>query len=131
MFDAHLMIERRKFERTNIDILANLVPKVYFPNDPTPYQVLNFSFTGLFIKEQTNYKKGEVVNIELEIPAIGKIPMSIYIIQINLSEPKGCGVEIFKIPPKYKKIWAQFIKICHSLTEVKKLYQKLQNELNK
>jgi hypothetical protein len=106
------MIEQRKCKRTNIEVLANLAPKVYFPGDPSPYQVLNLSFAGLFIKGPTNYKRGEVLDIELEIPAIGRIPMSIEVVWIDSSERKGIGVEIHEIPEEYKKIWAYF---CQSL----------------
>lgn len=123
----HYIIEQRKFKRFNLESL-NLIPKAFFPNNTSPYQVLNLSFIGLFIKNKTNYKKGQIVNIELEIPAIGKIPMCIEIIWINHSKPKGMGVEILEIPQKYKKIWAQFIKICYSLSKLKEEYQKLQNE---
>jgi len=120
------MIEDRKFKRTNIELLANLAPRVYFQGDPSPYQVLNLSFTGLFIKGQTNYKRGEVLDIELEIPAIGRIPMGIGVVWIDSSERKGIGVEILEIPEKYKKIWAYFVKACHALLEAKEEYQKLQ-----
>jgi hypothetical protein len=120
------MIEDRKFKRTNIELLANLAPKVYFPGDPSPYEVLNLSFTGLFIKGQTNYKRGQVLDIELEIPAIGRIPMSIGVVWIDSSEQKGIGVEILEIPEKYKKIWAYFVKACHALLEAKEEYQRVQ-----
>jgi hypothetical protein len=120
------MIEDRKFKRTNIELLANLAPRVYFPGDPSPYQVLNLSFTGLFIKGQTNYKRGEVLDIELEIPAIGRIPMSVEVVWIDSSERKGIGVEILEIPDEYKKIWAYFVKACHALLEAKEEYQRVQ-----
>jgi hypothetical protein len=120
------MIDDRKFKRINIEILANLAPKVYFPGDPSPYQVLNLSFTGLFIKGQTNYKRGEVLDIELEIPAIGRIPMSVEVVWIDSSERKGIGVEILEIPDEYKKIWAYFVKACHALLEAKEEYQRVQ-----
>jgi hypothetical protein len=120
------MIDHRKFKRINIEILANLAPKVYFPGDPSPYQVLNLSFTGLFIKGQTNYKRGEIFDIELEIPAIGRIPMSVGVVWIDSFERKGIGVEILEIPEEYKKIWAYFIKACHALLEAKEEYQKIQ-----
>jgi len=100
------MIKQRKFKRTNIELLANLAPKMYFPGDPSPYQVyhvLNFSFSGFFIKGQTNYKRGQVLDIEPKIPAIGRIPMSVEVVWIDSSERKGIGVEILKIPEKYKK----------------------------
>jgi hypothetical protein len=120
------MIEDRKFKRTNIEVLANFAPRVYFPGDPSPYQVLNLSFAGLFIKGPTNYKRGEVLDIELEIPAIGRIPMSIEVVWIDSFERKGIGVEIFEIPEEYKKIWTYFIKACHALLEAKEEYQKVQ-----
>ena len=120
------MIDNRKFKRTNIEILANLAPRVYFPGDPSPYQVLNLSFAGLFIKGQTNYKRGQVLDIELEIPAIGRIPMSIEVVWIDSFERKGIGVEILEIPEEYKKIWACFVKACHCLLEAKEEYQKIQ-----
>jgi len=120
------MIDDRKFKRINIEILANLAPKVYFPGDPSPYQVLNLSFTGLFIKGQTNYKRGEVLDIELEIPAIGRIPLSVEVVWIDSSERKGIGVEILEIPEEYKKIWAYFVKACHALLEAKEEYQRVQ-----
>jgi hypothetical protein len=120
------MIEDRKFKRTNIEVLANLTPRVYFPGDPSPYQVFDLSFTGLFIKGQTNYKRGEVLDIELEIPAIGRIPMSIGVVRIDSSEQKGIGVEILEIPEEYKKIWAYFVKACHALLEAKEEYQRVQ-----
>jgi hypothetical protein len=137
--EQNIIIEHRRFKRINFEILADIAPKAYFPNDPTPYQVLNVSFTGLFIKDQINYKKREILDIEPDIPAIGRIPMSICIVRINSSQPKGCGVEIIEIPQEYKKIWARFIKTCHffieslteSLTEIEELYQELQNKLNK
>jgi hypothetical protein len=122
------MIDDRKFKRINIEILANLAPKVYFPGDPSPYQVLNLSFTGLFINGKTNYKRGEVLDIELEIPAIGRIPMSVEVVWIDSSERKGIGVEILEIPEEYKKIWAYFVKACHALLEVKEKYQKIQTK---
>jgi hypothetical protein len=122
------MIDDRKFKRINIEILANLASKVYFPGDPSPYQVLNLSFTGLFIKGQTNYKRGEVLDIELEIPAIGRIPMSVEVVWIDSSERKGIGVEILEIPEEYKKIWAYFVKACHALLEAKEDYQKIQTK---
>ncbi|MFZ8831590.1 MAG: PilZ domain-containing protein [Thermodesulfobacteriaceae bacterium] len=120
------MIDDRKFKRINIEILANLAPKVYFPGNPSPYQVLNISFAGLFIKGQTNYKRGEILDIELEIPAIGRIPMSVEVVWIDSSERKGIGVEIHEIPEVYKKIWACFVKACHCLLEAKEGYQKIQ-----
>ena len=120
------MIEDRKFKRTNIELLANLAPKVYFPGDPSPYQVLDLSFTGLFINGKTNYKRGEVLDIELEIPAIGRIPMSIEVVWIHSSERNGIGVKIHEIPEEYKKIWAYFVKACHALLEAKEDYQKIQ-----
>jgi len=120
------MIEDRKFKRTNIELLANLAPKVYFPGDPSPYQVLDLSFTGLFINGKTNYKRGEVLDIELEIPAIGRIPMSIEVVWIHSSERNGIGVKIHEIPEEYKKIWAYFVKACHVLLEAKEEYQKIQ-----
>ncbi len=120
------MIEDRKFKRTNIELLANLAPKVYFPSDPSPYQVLDLSFAGLFIKGPTSYKRGEVLDIELEIPAIGRIPMSIGVVRIDFSERKGIGVEILEIPEEYKKIWVHFVKACHALLEAKEEYQKVQ-----
>jgi len=120
------MIDDRKFKRINIEILANLAPKVYFPGDPSPYQVLNLSFTGLFIKGQTNYKRGEVLDIELEIPAIGRIPLSVEVVWIDSSERKGIVVEILEIPEEYKKIWAYFVKACHALLEAKEEYQRVQ-----
>jgi Tfp pilus assembly protein PilZ len=133
----NIIIEHRRFKRINIETLQKLTPFAFFPNDPTPYPVLNLSFTGLFIQNQINYKKGTVLNIELEIPAIGKIPMAIYILWINSSKLNrnnkeiGCGAEILEISPKYKQIWARFIKTCHLLIEIKELYQKLQKEPNK
>jgi Tfp pilus assembly protein PilZ len=123
----HCIIEQRKFKRFDLESL-NLIPKAFFPNDPYPYQVVNLSFIGLFIKNKTNYKKGQIIDIELEIPAIGKIPMCVEIIWINHSEPNGMGVKIIEIPQQYKKIWAQFIKICYILSKLKEEYQKLQNE---
>ncbi len=125
------MIERRRFKRTNVEVLENLVPKVYFPNDPTPYSVINFSFTGLFIENQTNYRKGEVLHIELEIPAIGRIPMSVEVVHVVTSEQKGIGVEIFEIPEQFKKIWAHYIKACHILLTAKEEYQRLQLQSKK
>jgi len=100
------MIKQLKFKRTNIELLANLAPEVYFPGDPSPYHVyhvLNLSFAGFFIKGQTNYKRGQVLDIEPKIPAIGRIPMSVEVVWIDSSERKGIGVEILKIPEKYKK----------------------------
>jgi Tfp pilus assembly protein PilZ len=88
--------------------------------------VLNLSFAGLFIKGPTNYKRGEILDIELEIPAIGRIPMSIEVAWIDSSERKGIGVEILEIPEEYKKIWAYFVKACHVLLEAKEEYQKIQ-----
>lgn len=122
------IIENRKFERITIEILNNLAPIAFFPNEITSYPILNFSFKGLFIKNQINYKKEQILNIELEIPTIGKIPMCIEIIWINHSEPKGGDVEILDIPPEYKTKWAQFIKICTTLKKLKEEYLKLQNE---
>jgi hypothetical protein len=120
------MIDDRKFKRTNIEVLANLAPRVYFPGHPSPYQVLNLSFAGLFIKGQINYKRGQVLDIELEIPAIGRIPMSIEVVWIDSSEQKGIGVEILEIPEEYKTIWAHFVKACHALLEAKEEYQRVQ-----
>jgi len=120
------MIGDRKFKRTNIELLTNLAPKVYFSGDPSPYHVLNLSFAGLFIKGKPNYKRGEVLDIELEIPAIGRIPMSIEVVWIDSSEQKGIGVEILEIPEEYKKIWVYFIKACHALLEAKEEYQRIQ-----
>jgi len=119
------MIELRKFERTPIEVLKNLVPKVYFPNDPTPYSVDNLSFKGLFIKTQPNHRRGEVLDIELEIPAIGRIPMSIQVVHVDTTVKKGIGVEILEIPEGFKKIWAHYVKACHILLEAKEEYQKL------
>jgi hypothetical protein len=123
----HYIIEHRKFKRFNLELL-DLTPEAFFPNDPTPYQVLNLSYIGLFIKDNTNYKKGQIIDIELNIPAIGKIPMCIEIIWINHSNPKGMGAQILTIPKQYKKIWAQFIKICYAIGKLKEEYQKLQNK---
>ena len=120
------MIDHRKFKRINIEVLANLAPRVHFLGNPSPYQVLNLSFAGLFIKGPTNYKRGEVLDIELEIPAIGRIPMSIEVVWIDASEQKGIGVEILEIPKEYKKIWAHFVKACHALLEAKEEYQRIQ-----
>jgi len=97
------MIEQRKCKRTNIEVLANLAPKVYFPGDPSPYQVLNLCFAGLFIKGQTNYKRGEVLDIELEIPAIGRIPMSIEVVWIDSSERKGLELKFMKFQRSIKR----------------------------
>jgi hypothetical protein len=125
------MIDYRKFKRTSIEVLANLAPKVYFSGDPLPYQVyhvLNLSFSGFFIKGQTNYKRGQVLDIEPKIPAIGRIPMSVEVVWIDSSERKGIGVEIFEITEEYNRIWAHFIKACHALLEAKEDYQKIQAE---
>jgi hypothetical protein len=41
------IIEQRKSERINTETLNNLAPITFFPNDPTPFPILNLSYQGL------------------------------------------------------------------------------------
>jgi len=124
------MIDFRKFERFHYEPSPILAPKVYFQGEQNPYPIVNFSFQGLMIKGQTKYKRSDVLNIEVDIPLIGRIPMTIRVVWVDASEMERMGVEILKIPEEYQKIWTHFIKACHNFFKAKEEYQSLHSKAN-
>lgn len=112
------MIDQRRFPRFFTKV------KAYFPDEETPYEVSNISFGGLFIKTDKKFDK-KLIYFELELPDIGRLPLSGIIMHYGNPENPGIGIEIFMIEKNLKPVWSLYLKGLEYISEAKKVYQSI------
>ncbi len=112
------MIDHRKFPRFFTKL------KAYFPDEAISYEVSNISFGGLFIKTNKKFDK-KIIYLEIELPDIGRIPLSGIIVHYGTPENPGIGVEIFMIEKNLKPVWTLYLKGLEYINEAKKVYQSI------
>ncbi|MCS7279658.1 MAG: PilZ domain-containing protein [Thermodesulfobacteriaceae bacterium] len=112
------MINQRRFPR----FFTHL--KAYFSDEDTPYEVSNVSYGGLFIKTNKKFEK-KLVYLELELPDIGRLPLSGIIVHYGTLDNPGIGIEIFMIEKNLKPVWSLYLKGLEYINEAKKVYQNI------
>lgn len=112
------MIDQRRFPRFFTKL------KAYFPDDETSYEVLNVSYGGLFIKTDKKFDK-KLIYFEIELPDIGRLPLSGIIIHYGTKENPGLGIEIFMVEKNLKPVWTLYLKGLDYIDQAKRIYQSL------
>lgn len=112
------MIDLRRFPRCPVRL------KAYFPEDDTPYEVLNISYKGCFIKTDKKIPVRKLVYFEIELPEIGIIPIYGLVVHHGSSENPGLGIEILEIEKNLLPVWNYFLRALLYIEEAKKSYQK-------
>lgn len=112
------MIDLRRFPRCPVKL------KAYFPEDENPYEVINISYKGCFIKTDKKIPVRKLLYFEIELPEIGVIPIYGLVVHHGTKDNPGLGIEILEIDKNLLPVWNYFLKALLYIEEAKKNYQK-------
>jgi len=119
------MIDLRRYPRCITKL------KAFFPDDENPYEVLNVSYKGCFIKTDKKIPINKLVYFEIEIPDVGLIPIYGVVIHHGTPEREGLGIEIIDIDKNMRPVWNYYLKALLYIEEAKSAYQKALEEIGK
>jgi len=111
--------DRRKFPRCYYHV------KTYILGYEKPFEVFNLSLKGCFIGMEDPPRPGTVLNLELDLPSIGRIPVRAIVVHQGGLGREGAGVQFLEIEGGFHHVYAKFLKALHLIEEARKLYDKL------
>lgn len=114
------MRDRRRFPRFYFDCV-----RAYLPGKGEPLRVANLSLQGCFIEMEDPPPPGTMLNFELELPDIGRIPIRGMVLHQGGLEPKGAGILFLEIEGEFHHVYAKFLKALQLIEEARKIYDKL------
>ncbi|MGB9712016.1 MAG: PilZ domain-containing protein [Dissulfurimicrobium hydrothermale] len=117
------MNERRKTQRHPLHL------RVYFPSQDILGHTSNISLYGCFVETEVPIDEGEAMDMLIELPVIGPIPLKGYIQHKN-GEKTGIGMQFVQVrfaqeESEYFNIYQQFIKLMSQLEKIRESYLEL------
>lgn len=119
------MIDLRRYPRCVTKL------KAFFPDEENPYEVLNVSYKGCFIKTDKKIPINKLIYFEVEIPDVGLIPIYGVVIHHGTPEEPGLGIEIVDIDKDMRAVWNYYMKALLYIEEAKSAYKKALEESGK
>lgn len=116
------MIDLRRYPRCITKL------KAFFPDDENPYDVLNVSYKGCFIKTSKKFSINKLIYLQIEIPDVGLIPIYGVVVHHGTEDNPGLGIEIIDIDKNMRPVWNYYLKALLYIEEAKKTYQKILEE---
>jgi hypothetical protein len=114
-------VDLRRFQRYKVYL------RCYFPKEGRYEEVLDVSHKGCFIKTDLNFKPGEKIYFEVEIPDIGFLPIYGQVVTKNQS---GINVEIIYMDRLIRLVWNYYLKTLLYIDEAKKVYEKWERKID-
>ncbi|HFC97121.1 MAG TPA: PilZ domain-containing protein [Thermosulfurimonas dismutans] len=114
------MRERRRYPRVDFECV-----RVYLPQYKEPLPVKDLSLQGCFIKMKDPPPPGTILNFELELPGIGRIPVRGMVMHQGGLERSGAGVLFLEIEGEFHHVYARFLKALQLMKEARELYDKI------
>lgn len=120
------MNERRKAPRHPLRLRA------YFPGQNVFGRTSDISLYGCFVETDAPLDEGEVMDMLIELPVIGPIPIKGYIQhkKSETAEKTGVGMQFVQVrfapdESEYFNIYQQFIKLMPQLEKIRGVYMEL------
>lgn len=112
------MIDLRRYPRCLTKLHA------FFPDEEIPFDVLNISYKGCFIKTDKRIPIKKLVYFEIEIPDVGLIPLYGVVVHHGTPKEPGLGIEIVDIDKNMRPVWNYYLKALLYIEEAKSAYRK-------
>ncbi|OAQ21718.1 PilZ domain-containing protein [Thermosulfurimonas dismutans] len=114
------MRDRRKFPRFYYECV-----RAYIPGYAKPFEVGNLSLKGCFIPMENPPRPGTILNLELELPSIGRIPIRAIVMHQGGSGTRGAGLQFLEIEGGFHHVYAKFLKALQLIEEARNIYDEL------
>ncbi|MGQ9500228.1 MAG: PilZ domain-containing protein [Dissulfurimicrobium sp.] len=117
------MNERRSAPRYSLRL------RVYFPGQNVFGHTSDISLYGCYVETDASLAEGNVMDILLELPLIGPIPLKVYIQHTKSKTAKktGAGMQFVQVrfapnESEYFNIYQQFIKLIPQIEKIRDRY---------